>query len=232
MSFLGAIFLWGLGLVSVPVVIHLLNRRRKEIIHWGAMQFLLEAVPRRWRIRDLSDLLIMLLRALVVALFVLALARPLLKGAAPGGGPRDIILVLDTSLSTSQTVGGERLFDAMLQEANRLIDELREGDTVRVLLADAGPEWLTPVAIPVGASVKRELNARLQQLAPSLAAADMLRCVQEAVAAEPANEQASRVIVVVTDGQSPAGGRNRPTLGGTFMTRLSRCQPLRPCGLF
>jgi len=202
MTFLSTLFLWGLGLMSVPVIIHLLNRRRKEVIHWGAMQFLLEAAPRRWRMRGLSDLLLMLLRALLVALFVLALARPLLKGVAPGGAPRDVILVLDTSLSTSQTVGSQRLFDLVLQEANRLIGELRQGDMVRVLLADAGPEWLTPVAIPVNANVKREICARLEKLTPSLGAADMLRCAQEAVAAEPANEQASRLVVLLTDGQS------------------------------
>ena len=35
-----AIFWLGLGCVSVPVIIHLLNRRRLRTRRWAAMQFL------------------------------------------------------------------------------------------------------------------------------------------------------------------------------------------------
>lgn len=78
-SFLNSVFLIGLPLLSVPVIIHLLNRRRRQVVKWGAMRFLLEAAVRRRRIWRLSDLLLMLLRALAVAALVLALARPMLK---------------------------------------------------------------------------------------------------------------------------------------------------------
>ena len=63
MTFLGAIFLFALPLAAVPVVIHLLHRRRQDVVRWGAMQFLLEAVSRGefqvsgFRNRDLRPLL-------------------------------------------------------------------------------------------------------------------------------------------------------------------------------
>ena len=72
-------------MVAVPPVVHLLNRRRRNVVRWGAMQFLIEAVARRRRIWRIEDLLLMLLRTAAVLAFILALARPLVRSA---GGAR------------------------------------------------------------------------------------------------------------------------------------------------
>ena len=41
----------GAACAAGPIVIHLLNRRRYDVVHWGAMQFLeiSEATYLRWR---------------------------------------------------------------------------------------------------------------------------------------------------------------------------------------
>ena len=39
-GFLNALMLVGLAGVAIPVVIHLLNRRRFDTVDWGVMQFL------------------------------------------------------------------------------------------------------------------------------------------------------------------------------------------------
>ena len=46
MSFLRPEFLIALPLVALPVIIHLMNRRRFQIIDFGAMEFLRRAVRR------------------------------------------------------------------------------------------------------------------------------------------------------------------------------------------
>ena len=79
MSFLSSLFLWALPLAAIPIVIHLLHRRRRQVVPWGAMQLLLESVPTRRRIWHLNDFLLMLVRALVVAALVLAFARPQIR---------------------------------------------------------------------------------------------------------------------------------------------------------
>ena len=43
MSFLSAAFLFALPLVAVPIAIHLYRGRRRDVILWGAMQFLAAA---------------------------------------------------------------------------------------------------------------------------------------------------------------------------------------------
>ena len=56
---LNAAMLVGLLGAAVPVVIHLLNRRRDPIVDWGAMQFLDIGRKARQKIR-LTELLLML----------------------------------------------------------------------------------------------------------------------------------------------------------------------------
>ena len=74
-GFLNAAMLVGLVGAALPVVIHLLNRRRGDVIDWGAMQFLEPGRRSRRRIR-LAEILLMAARMALLALVVLALARP------------------------------------------------------------------------------------------------------------------------------------------------------------
>ena len=84
MSFLGPVFLWALPLIAIPIAIHLLHRRQKDLIRWGAMQFLMEAQSRRRKFRRLEDLFLMLLRAgAVLAIILIPIA---LSGAVWGVG--------------------------------------------------------------------------------------------------------------------------------------------------
>ena len=40
-----AAFFWaGVGLVSIPIIIHILNRQRFRVVTWAAMEFLLRAM--------------------------------------------------------------------------------------------------------------------------------------------------------------------------------------------
>ena len=62
MSFLSAAFLLALPLVAVPVAIHLYRGRQRDVIMWGAMQFLAAAVTKGRRMERLEEWLLMALR--------------------------------------------------------------------------------------------------------------------------------------------------------------------------
>src|SRR3954462_12774230 len=64
----------GAAAVSVPIIIHLLNRRRFKIVTWAAMRFLLAAQKQNTRRMRLEQLLLLLVRAALVLLVVLAMA--------------------------------------------------------------------------------------------------------------------------------------------------------------
>ena len=139
--------LLGLLGVALPVLIHLLNRRRDPVIDWGAMQFLDLGRRARRRIR-LTELLLMLARMALLALVALALARPFwmpaaagspARGGGPGAGadapPRDVVLVVDGSDSMDRRCGGTTPRALAVRWARQFVAQLRPGDSVAVLVA-------------------------------------------------------------------------------------------------
>lgn len=204
MSFLSGIFLWALPLAAVPVIVHLLNRRRREVVRWGAMQLLLDSVPRKRRIWRINDILLMLLRVAAVAAIVLAFARPqlrsgILTGKAPG---RDVILVVDSSLSTGRLQGGVPVFDQIKRKAGEFLERLGSTDRVRVMIAASAPLWLGEGVASGQQMTRQEASTLVAGLKPTLATADMPACVQSALSAEPPADATGRLIVIATDGSA------------------------------
>ncbi len=78
MTFLNWTMLIGLAGVSIPILIHLLHRRRAKILDWGAMRFLLAALAARKRRIRLEEILLLALRCFLMALLAVAMARPFL----------------------------------------------------------------------------------------------------------------------------------------------------------
>src|SRR5436305_6826535 len=89
--------------VAIPSIIHLLNRRRYEVVDWCAMQFLQVSEVTRRRLL-IEELLLMLLRMGLIAVLVLALAGPYMDDSPLVSGQRtnrDVVLVFDGSASMS-----------------------------------------------------------------------------------------------------------------------------------
>ncbi len=109
MSFLQPEILFGLPLLMVPILIHLLNRRRYRIEDWGAMQFLIQATRASTSRAKLKQILILLMRTLAVLMLIFFLARPLAGGwvgQLGGGKPDTIFIVIDRSASMELGGGG------------------------------------------------------------------------------------------------------------------------------
>ena len=70
---------WGLPLVGLPVLIHLINLMRHRRVQWAAMEFLLASQKRHRTWILFKQLLLLLLRMLAVAAVVLMVAQPLVR---------------------------------------------------------------------------------------------------------------------------------------------------------
>src|SRR5438876_7463286 len=78
MSFITPTFFWaGAALISIPLIIHFLNRRRFKLVHWAAMEYLLQALRKNRRRIKFEQILLLATRCAILALLGLALARPL-----------------------------------------------------------------------------------------------------------------------------------------------------------
>src|SRR5438874_13196099 len=109
MTFLQPIILWGLPLILLPVVIHLLNRMRHRSQPWAAMRFLISATRSSVSHAKLRQFLILLFRIFAVLMLVLFLSRPLAGGWlgwALSSAPDVILILLDRSASMETRVPG------------------------------------------------------------------------------------------------------------------------------
>lgn len=112
MTFLQPFILWGLPLILLPVIIHLLNRMRHRPQPWAAMQFLVAATRSSVNNARLRQWLILLMRVLAVAMLILFLSRPLAGGWlgwALSPAPDAILILLDRSASMEATVPGSTI---------------------------------------------------------------------------------------------------------------------------
>lgn len=130
--------LYGLFAVAIPVIIHLLNRRRHRTIKWAAMQFLLKASQESRGKKRLKHILILTCRALAIAALIFAIARPLVGGLLGwGGGSVDsVMLILDRSASMElrSSEGGQSLREGVI---NRVSDAVKEIQADRLILIDS-----------------------------------------------------------------------------------------------
>ena len=69
----------GVAAASIPILIHLLNRRKFRETRWAAMRFLLEAIRKNQRRVRIEQWLLLALRTLLILLVVAAMAKPFLE---------------------------------------------------------------------------------------------------------------------------------------------------------
>src|SRR5215472_6251432 len=90
----------GAALISLPIIIHLINRMRFKRVRWAAMEFVLKSQKRNRRRLIIEQLLLLALRCLLVLLAVLLVSRYLGFSFAFFEPQNTLhVVVLDDSLS-------------------------------------------------------------------------------------------------------------------------------------
>ncbi len=133
--FLYPIFLYGLLAASLPILIHLLNRRKLKRIRFPAVRFILLSQKRIARSYRLRHWLLLALRTLAVVFLALLLANPIFQigaGLFAGGGPVTLVVLLDNSLSMRWAGDGDG-FKQAKEAARLLISGLNEGDRAALI---------------------------------------------------------------------------------------------------
>ena len=134
----------GLALAALPILIHLLNRRRYKVVDWAAMDFLLRAMRKNRRRVRFEQWLLLATRCLVLALLGLALSRPLgcdaTSAAALGGRTGLHVFVIDNGFSMAYRppgrAGGRSHLEQAKVVADAVIDRLSSGgESVAVITA-------------------------------------------------------------------------------------------------
>jgi hypothetical protein len=211
MTFLQPFILWGLPLLLVPIIIHLVNRMRHRTVHWAAMQFLLQATQSSTSHAKLRQFLILALRVLAVIAMILFLARPLAGGWlgwALAPAPDSILLLLDRSASMEARVAGgtQSKREAAVQrfiEAAKVFE--KSSHVVLIDSATRSPQEIAVTSL-----------ANLQQVAATDTAADLPGMLQAAVKWLVDTRSGAAEIWIASDLQesnwAPEDGRWKSTL--------------------
>lgn len=162
-GFANPLMLYGLGAASIPIVLHLLNRRKFRETHWAAMRFLLAAIRKNSRRIRLEQLLLLAVRTLLLLLLAAAMAKPFLEqaGAIPvlAGRRTHRVIVLDGSLSMDYAVGGATRFDRAKEVAAQFVKEARKGDVISLVMMGDPPRNVIKEPSPNHDEVLKELAA-------------------------------------------------------------------------
>jgi len=133
--FLYPLFLFGLAAAALPVLIHLLNRRKLKRVQFPAVRFILLSQKRISRSYRLRHWILLALRTLAIVFLALLLANPIFQtgaGLFAGGGPVALVVLLDNSLSMRWSGDGNG-FKQAKDAARLLISALSDGDRAAIV---------------------------------------------------------------------------------------------------
>ncbi len=130
LTFLNSVVLPALIAAAVPLIIHLLYRRRAKRVPFSSLRFLKLIENKRIRHVRLFQILLIIIRTLLIIFIIMAFARPTLKTIFPGsaGTARTTAVILaDDSYSMQAFYGaltaGERLKNALAKISNTFDEE-------------------------------------------------------------------------------------------------------------
>jgi hypothetical protein len=215
MTFLAPTALVAGLLLAIPVIVHLFKPRKMKPTPFSSLRWLRQTHQRMSRRIQWHQWLLFLMRAGVLALLVLALAKPLI-GSRASGRPTDRFLIIDAS----RTMAYQPLAQpSPLEQARELVvlrsQRTRAGDRTALLAADSHSRVLAPLQPDVSSHL-----GDLQSLQPGLGDSNVTSAL-ESVRSQLVGADAERAVelVFVTD---LASGAWRQSAIYSFMREVGR----------
>ena len=149
MSFANPAALWGLLLLTVPLVVHLFSFRTLKRVYFSNLQFLKEVKEESRRKSQLKHLLLLFLRMLAIAAVVLAFAKPQWgnqKAVATAGGLSHHAVFIDNSPSMSLEGSEGLLLEQAKAAARSIAAQARPDDRFQLITQELLPisqRWLS-----------------------------------------------------------------------------------------
>jgi hypothetical protein len=194
-------YLWGLLAAGIPLLLHLINRRKAQVHDFAAIEFLLSSNRRVARRLRLKQWLLMGVRMLLIAALPLAFSKPFLTRPATTlvatTVPASVVFVVDPSLSMGFRIGDESLLDRALERAAEIVMELRNESDAAVVLATSPPTALNPRLT----FDRRELKEALARIEPTEERADITGALRLAEQILVESGQSRREVILLTDRQ-------------------------------
>ncbi len=196
MNFLAPLFFVALAGLAIPVLLHLTQREKKQIIRFPSLMFVRRIPYQSVRRRKIQHWLLLLVRVAALALIIFAFARPFIRQAdspvIPGSGARELVVLLDNSYSMGFADRWERARSA----AQAQIARMSGSDRGSVVLFSSGAD------IAVRASMDRSpLSAAIAAAKPGAGATRYAPALKVAGGILAESTLPRREVVVISDFQ-------------------------------
>src|SRR5690242_1139338 len=142
LTFLNPLLIWGALLGVIPLIIHLLNRRRFRRVEWAPMRYLKLTIRKNRRRIQIEQWLLLFLRIALPVLLFIFLARPVvhptgLERWLGGSGRSSQVILVDDSLSMGYASGGPPAFHRAREVAGALLGATRPQDRCTLVTTSA-----------------------------------------------------------------------------------------------
>ena len=198
LTFLNPTFLWGALAASIPVIIHLINRRRARVVQFPTVKFVLSSERRVARKYRVKQWLLLALRTLILFLLTTALAEPVLQPSvgelAEVAQARAVVLILDNTMSMAYQTAGMTSWDLAKEVSELVLQEFRPQDhgvMLPLVSTDAPPQALS--------GDRAGLMQQVRDLAPTFQPGGFVLPFQRAYALLKTSEAPKKEIIVITD---------------------------------
>lgn len=186
-------FLAALAAIAVPIVLHLRHRDKDRPQRFPSLMFLEQLPIRTAQRRRVTDLPLLLLRALALAALVLAFARPVYTKRSvvpPEQRTRAVIVALDRSMSMAH----QDVWKTAVDSAKAIVNALSVRDRVAVVLFDEEAEIAQGLSNDKAGALAAIAKAKPGSRGTHYAAA--MRAAREAIVGAP---EKSDEVVIITD---------------------------------
>ncbi len=201
MNFLNPAFLFALTASAVPLLIHLLSRRRAREVPFSSLRFLVRSDRKSMRRINLRRLILLALRTAAIALVALAFARPVITGRTaslfPGMEPKSVVVMIDRSYSMGLRGGEGNAFDVATAAALDIAEGLEEDDELTLVLFDEGVEEIFSAERPGRAAAAGVLAAA----EPSLKGTDLRAAAGHGFGLLSRSRRTARELFIISDFQ-------------------------------
>lgn len=162
--------------LAVPILIHLLLRRKSQRLKFSTIQFFVKKDEQSSRKRKLRNYFLLMARLLLFALIVTAFARPYLPGnqGAAAGKRQQIIIILDASASMQANGLAGAQWSRAKEKARLLLAKLQPDDRAALITCASQTRTVSSFAPP---PVVARLLADLQ---PTLGSSELLQGLRQA----------------------------------------------------
>ncbi|MFN9883839.1 MAG: BatA domain-containing protein, partial [Bacteroidota bacterium] len=135
MSFVYPAFLWALGALSIPVIVHLFSFRRYKIIYFPNVSFLQEVKKESDSRTRIKHWLVLASRLLALAFIIFAFAQPVLNNKNPElkKGKKAVSIYIDNSFSMQSHQNDVSVLETAKAKAREIISAYAPDDDFQIM---------------------------------------------------------------------------------------------------